>query len=502
MQLKWFILFWTVNTLVAQAGESNPKSLPELAKKVRPSVYMITEYDSSGRELSAGTGFMVNAEGKMITNKHVIEKGATFKVKSSTGGTFNVLRVVATDTKNDLAILKVECQGVEFLQLGESENIEAGVRLAVVGSPLGLAGSLSEGIVSAIRMENQQRWIQMTAAISPGSSGSPVLNEAGEVIGVATATMVHGQALNMAVPVEAVKKLMQAPEAAAVAAAAAIAPVEGVAAVAAGGAEPCKVCGTSRGKVQGGDAKNVQAEYRRKWHFLCRYCANGRTLVLECYHLLHRVMENNKKLVSESNTVLSAMESRQRDFEVKRKSLRKDVQTYEASKVDVRDEHQKAEARLRELDKSYEKLMKELEDTRRHRDHCERDAVRYFEHWVEYLKREMVTMEVPIPETIEAGALPPFNLGTSMGRYYCYYGFTLEDLIVSARFNLDNKGKPSAAALAQKKDPRPKKQVTLKNGKEIISKMIVEDGENYIIKGEDGKMQTVPKKDVDSIFDQ
>jgi len=173
MQLKWFILFWTVNTLVAQAGESNPKSLPELAKKVRPSVYMITEYDSSGRELSAGTGFMVNAEGKMITNKHVIEKGATFKVKSSTGGTFNVLRVVATDTKNDLAILKVECQGVEFLQLGESENIEAGVRLAVVGSPLGLAGSLSEGIVSAIRMENQQRWIQMTAAISPGSSGSP-----------------------------------------------------------------------------------------------------------------------------------------------------------------------------------------------------------------------------------------------------------------------------------------------------------------------------------------
>lgn len=487
------MLFMTM-LFYTHAGEGAINTLPELAKKVRPSVYMIIASDKNGREISTGTGFMISAEGKMITNHHVIEKGATFKVKSSNGGVFNVQRVASTDAKNDLALLIVECKEVQFLKLGESLKLEAGVRLAVVGSPLGLEGSLSEGIVSAIRTENQQRWIQMTAAISPGSSGSPVLNESGDVIGVAAATIVKGQSLNLAIPVEFVSQLIQAPENGV---GQANAPAGN--AVAVTGAKLCEVCGAGRGKIGVASGRDeINRENTMKWHYICDHCDDGRALAKECYHLLLRVIENNKKLMGETDARITALESRMRDVEARRKSLKSDVSTFKESKSDVRDALAKTETRLREVEKEYEKLNKDITETKLNRAGSEREVEIFFNYWVEYLKREMVAMGVAIPEKIEAGPLPPFTLGRSYGTHYWYYGFSLNDLIVSARFNLDTKTKVAAKG----NDPRPKKQVRLKNGSQIVSKMIVEDGENYVIRGEDGKMQTIPKKDVDAIFDE
>jgi S1-C subfamily serine protease len=101
-------------------------------------------------------------------------------------------------------LLKLKGKDLPFLPLGSSEKIEVGTRIAVVGSPLGLEGTLTEGIVSAVReLFGELKRLQITAAISPGSSGSPVLNAKGEVIGVAAATLREGQSLNFAVPVEA-----------------------------------------------------------------------------------------------------------------------------------------------------------------------------------------------------------------------------------------------------------------------------------------------------------
>lgn len=161
------------------------------------------------KKIATGTGFLVSSDGKLITNHHVIENGAKVVAKAENGGTFPILGVLRDNIEDDLALLKIDGKKLPCLGLGTSEKIEVGARVAVVGSPLGLEGSLSEGIVSAIReFPGKVRLLQITAAISPGSSGSPVLNANGEVVGVAVSQAHEGQSLNFAVPVEAANHLL------------------------------------------------------------------------------------------------------------------------------------------------------------------------------------------------------------------------------------------------------------------------------------------------------
>ncbi len=123
---------------------------------------------------------------------------------------FSVEGVLADDPKNDLVLLKLTGKDLPFLPLGNSDKTEVGTRIAVIGSPLGLEGTLSEGIVSAVRnLFGDQGWLQITAAISPGSSGSPVLNDKAQVIGITTFLMRGGQSLNFAVPSETAISLLQ-----------------------------------------------------------------------------------------------------------------------------------------------------------------------------------------------------------------------------------------------------------------------------------------------------
>src|SRR5262249_45270986 len=118
-------------------------------------------------------------------------------------------RVLAHPQDVDLAILKFAANGAAFLKLGQSADAVEGQRVLVIGSPEGLQGTVSDGIISAFR-ENRSM-IQITAPISPGSSGSPVMNESGEVIGVATMVTKEGQNLGFAIPAEEVKRALLAP---------------------------------------------------------------------------------------------------------------------------------------------------------------------------------------------------------------------------------------------------------------------------------------------------
>jgi len=182
-------------------AETDQIDLKALAKKARPAVMLLVVTDAAGKEIATGTGFLVSADGKLITNFHVIEKAASVIAKAENGGKFEVEGVLAADPKNDLVLLKIKGKDLPFLTLGKSENIEVGTRIAVIGSPLGLEGTLSEGIVSAVReLMGNTKLLQVTAAISPGSSGSPVLNSKGEVVGVAVAQLRGGQLLNLAIP--------------------------------------------------------------------------------------------------------------------------------------------------------------------------------------------------------------------------------------------------------------------------------------------------------------
>ena len=203
------IALFAANQPLSVCAETESIDLKALAKKARPAVMLLVVSDANGKEIATGTGFLVSSDGKLITNFHVIEKAASAVAKAENGGLFPVEGVLASDPKNDLVLLKIKGKDLPFLTLGKSENIEVGTRIAVIGSPLGLEGTLSEGIVSAVRelMGNIKK-LQITAAISSGSSGSPVMNVKGDVVGIASALLHGGQSLNLAVPVECARQLL------------------------------------------------------------------------------------------------------------------------------------------------------------------------------------------------------------------------------------------------------------------------------------------------------
>ena len=208
--------------------ENTSLDLRTLAKRARNAVVSIEVFDDEKNLTGTGSGFFVSDDGLLVTNYHVIEKANRAVAKTATGDEFSIERAAYVDQKNDLAVLApaILPGKVPFLRLGKSAQIDVGERVAVIGNPLGLEGSLSEGIVSAKRDSRSMvasqvspdagasgagghQWLQITAAISPGSSGSPVLDAGGNVIGVASMKVLGGESLNFAVPAEVVAAMMQ-----------------------------------------------------------------------------------------------------------------------------------------------------------------------------------------------------------------------------------------------------------------------------------------------------
>jgi tetratricopeptide (TPR) repeat protein len=160
--------------------------LPALAAQSRSAVMLITGFDADAKPLKTGTGFFVSANGLVVTNWHVVEGIASAEAKLENGATYKISGILASSAATDLAVLQATAREVKFLNVSTNDAPKAGTRIAVLGSPLALEGTLTEGIVSALRTDAAGKWIQITAPISPGSSGSPVLDNRGEVLGVAT----------------------------------------------------------------------------------------------------------------------------------------------------------------------------------------------------------------------------------------------------------------------------------------------------------------------------
>ena len=156
--------------------------------------------DSNGLPLGFGSGFFVR-DNLIATNYHVIEGAARGTAKLvGQFSTYTIEGVTATDQTNDLALLKVTMSGIKPLPLGNSSDVKIGETVYVAGNPKGLEGTFSNGIISSRRDQYTKERLQMTAPISPGSSGGPVLNSKGEVIGISFMTFVGGQNLNFAIP--------------------------------------------------------------------------------------------------------------------------------------------------------------------------------------------------------------------------------------------------------------------------------------------------------------
>jgi tetratricopeptide (TPR) repeat protein len=207
MKLAWLLLALITPIRV----EANQDILPELVRRIKPSAVAIETFDSRGEKLSRGSGFFIEND-RIVTNRHVIEGAHRAEVHSSTGVVFPVKGVLAVDAEGDIALLKIDIPNppVRPLLLDKTSPQE-GESVVVIGNPLGLEGSVTNGIVSAVRdIPTFGRIIQITAAISSGSSGSPVVNMQGQVIGIATLQVTGGQSVNFAIPSERISQLQVA----------------------------------------------------------------------------------------------------------------------------------------------------------------------------------------------------------------------------------------------------------------------------------------------------
>ena len=180
---------------------NNP--VPEIAESVSPGVVGVTAsytqqsqqpYGESSVVSSRGTGFIISTDGYIITNNHVIADGESFMVTMQ-DGTEHEAQLIGSDSTLDIAVLKIEAEGLTALSIGNSDNLQVGELVVAIGNPQGagenLTGTVSVGYVSALHRElmfnnTRQEFIQTDAALNPGNSGGPLVNSDGEVIGVVT----------------------------------------------------------------------------------------------------------------------------------------------------------------------------------------------------------------------------------------------------------------------------------------------------------------------------
>ena len=196
------ILLTTTTTSLTQTTE-------EIAENALAATVYLEMQDSNGLMLGIGSGFFLRPD-LIATNFHVIQGAERGTAKLASKGTkYTVEGITATDEDNDLVLLKVIAQGIKPLSLGDSDTVRIGAQVYVVGNPKGMEGTFSDGLISSIRTENDQTRLQMTAPISSGSSGGPVLNRKGEVIGVSVSIHqdLDAQNINFAVPVNKLKGL-------------------------------------------------------------------------------------------------------------------------------------------------------------------------------------------------------------------------------------------------------------------------------------------------------
>ena len=182
----------------------NAGSIPEILAKARPAVVQIVAVDANQNPFKTGTGFFISSDGVLLTSNQVIVGAANLFARTSTGAIYIFRGVVFRSSDLDLAVLKFAGRGVSYLELGSSADAAEGQRVVVIGRPEGLDWTVTDGVISAFR--DNRTSIEITALMSPGSSGSPVLDESGQVIGIATSVSKGGERLNRAIAAEALKR--------------------------------------------------------------------------------------------------------------------------------------------------------------------------------------------------------------------------------------------------------------------------------------------------------
>ena len=204
----WLPLATFMVLLFCTTSITSAQTVPDIAEKALAATVYLEMQDSNGKILGFGSGFFVKPN-LIATNYHVIAGAASGTAKLvGKHNTYEIEGFTATSTYDDLVLLKVSVPGINPLPLGNSDAVKIGETVYVAGNPKGLEGTFSDGIISGRHGGHAKGRIQMTAPISPGSSGGPVLNKKGEVIGVSYMIVEDGQNLNFAIPSLYLKTLL------------------------------------------------------------------------------------------------------------------------------------------------------------------------------------------------------------------------------------------------------------------------------------------------------
>lgn len=190
------------------ANPSLPKNSEETTAKLKRAVVIITTSDRQGKPLLQGSGFFISAD-LLVTNLHVIKEAGLIRIQLFDGASRDVQSVVAMSEREDLALLQLKMPevNVSILQLADSAPV-LGESILVMSNPRDCRWKLTQGRVGPIwQFKGTGKRIQITASILPGSSGGPVVNEEGRVVGIAAMHMDGSDDLNFVVPVESLRAL-------------------------------------------------------------------------------------------------------------------------------------------------------------------------------------------------------------------------------------------------------------------------------------------------------
>ena len=168
------------------------------------------------RQMTQGSGFIVSSDGYILTNNHLVREAEKVTIKLSDGREFKNAKVIGTDPESDVAVVKIDAEGLSFLELADSDKLKVGEWVLAIGNPFGLSHTVTSGIVSAtgrrMGLSEYEDFIQTDAAINPGNSGGPLINLDGKVVGINTAIVTRtggSMGIGMAIPINMARSVYQ-----------------------------------------------------------------------------------------------------------------------------------------------------------------------------------------------------------------------------------------------------------------------------------------------------
>lgn len=199
------------NSVTWADGPMTPPQVQELVAKAKPAVVVITFAGRDGDRQGLGSGVIIDPQGLIATNLHVIGEARPIRVQLADGRTYEVVAIEATERHHDLALLRIDAQDLPALPLGDSDSVQEGAPVVAIGNPLGLERSVVIGVISGKREIEGRPMLQLAMPIERGNSGGPLLDLQGRVLGLITLKSAKTENLGFAAPINQLKPLLAQP---------------------------------------------------------------------------------------------------------------------------------------------------------------------------------------------------------------------------------------------------------------------------------------------------